>query len=174
MLIRVYSRCSSYSRDSMANDRTINQLKHLIGINKDAEAGFQTAEENVDNTEIQTLFSGYAVQHARFAAQLQSEIERLGSKAEEVGTFGGMLHRGWMDVKSALSGHSVGSMLSACQTGEESAESAYLDAINLNPSGQTHTLLKKHCDQIKGFRARLAKLVGEIKDGYNFQKTEQL
>jgi uncharacterized protein (TIGR02284 family) len=156
----------------MANDRTIDQLNHLIGINKDAEAGFRTAEENVKNTEIQTLFSGYAVQHARLAAQLHSEIERLGGEPIDSGTLGGTLHRGWMDVKSALSGHSVGSMLAACQTEEESAEAAYLDAIDLNPSGQTHTLLEKHCEQIKGFRTRIGRLLGEIKNGFDFQKTE--
>jgi uncharacterized protein (TIGR02284 family) len=156
----------------MANDSTIDQLNRLIQTNKDAEAGFRTAEENVENTEIQTLFSGYAVQHARFAAQLQSEVERLGGKSEDSGTLGGSLHRGWMDVKSALSGHSVGSMITACETGEQAAESAYLDAIENNPHGQTHTLLEKHCEQIRGFRARITRLVGEIKDGFDFQKTE--
>lgn len=157
---------------AMANDRTIDQLNHLIEVNKDAEAGFRTAEENVRNTEIQTLFAGYSVQHARFAAQLQSEIERLGGTPSDSGTMGGSLHRGWMDVKAALSGHSVGSMLTACQTAEQSAESAYLDAIDANPSGQTHTLLEKHWEQIKGFRTRITRLVGEIKDGLDFQKTQ--
>jgi uncharacterized protein (TIGR02284 family) len=156
----------------MANDSTIDQLNRLIEVNKNAEAGFRTAEENVQNTEIQTLFSGYAGHHARFAAELQSEVERRGGTPTDSGTFGGSLQRGWMDLKSALTGHSVGSMLSVCETGEQAAESAYLDAIEENPHGQTHTLLEKHCEQIKGFRVRITRLAGQIEDGLDFQKTD--
>jgi hypothetical protein len=49
-----------------------------------------------------------------------------------------------MDVKSALTGHSAGSMLTACETGEQSAEAAYAEAADANPTGQTHTLIEKH------------------------------
>jgi uncharacterized protein (TIGR02284 family) len=156
----------------MANDTIINQLNHLLEVNKDAEAGFRTAAENVRNTEIETLFSDYALQHAQFGTQLKSEIEHLGGRSSSSGTFGGAVHRGWMDVKSTLAGHSAGSMLSACQSGEESAESAYLDALDANPSGRTHTLLEKHYNQIKEFRTRLTRLVGQIKEGLEFQENE--
>jgi uncharacterized protein (TIGR02284 family) len=154
----------------MDNNRTIDQLNHLTEVNQDADAGFRTAAENVRNSEIQTLFTNYAKNHARFYAELQAEIERLGGSSSHSGTLGGALHRGWLDVKSALSGHSVGSMLTACQTAEQSAESAYLDVIGTNPTGQTHSLLRKHCEEIKGFRTRLARLAGELKDGIEFQE----
>ncbi len=156
----------------MAEDPRIDPLNHLVRINKDAEAGFRTAAENVRNTEIETLLDGYAKQHAKFAAELQTETERLGGSASDSGTVGGAIHRGWMDVKSALSGHSVEGMLTACESGEESAESAYLDAIDTNPTGQTKALIEKHRTQIQGFRTRLTRLVGEMKEGVEFQKNE--
>ena len=156
----------------MAHNSTIDQLNHLVHINKDAEAGFRTAAGNVKNSEIETLFDGYAKQHAKFITELQGEIERLGGNASDSGTLGGALHRGWMDVTSALTGHSAGSMLTACETGEQSAEAAYAEAADANPTGQTHTLIEKHRQQISGFRARLSKLVGEIKDGLEFQNNE--
>lgn len=147
----------------------IDDLNHLIEINKDAEAGFYNAAKNVKNTELETLFAGYAQQHAKFAGELQGEIKRLGSSYAESGTLGGAAHRGWMDLKSALSGHSAAAMLSSCESGEESAEIAYADAADANPTGQTHTLLEKHLQQIKEFRTRLARLIGETKDGVEFQ-----
>ncbi len=156
----------------MAHDKTIERLNHLIHINKDAEAGFRTAAEQTENSELETLFDGYTKQHAKFAVELQQEIERLGGTFSDSGTFGGTLHRGFMDVKSALSGHSAKGILASCESGEESAESAYIDAENANPSGQTHTLIEKQRNQIKEFRTRLTRLVGEIKDGVEFQKNE--
>ncbi|MGA8027853.1 MAG: PA2169 family four-helix-bundle protein [Bryobacteraceae bacterium] len=156
----------------MADNGTIDQLNHLVHINKDSEAGFRTAAENVKNSEIETLFAGYAKQHAKFVTELQNEIERLGGSASDSGTLGGALHRGWMDVKSAISGHSAASMLSACENGEQSAEAAYAEVADSNPTGQTHTLISKHREQIRGFLARLRRLTGETKNGVEFQNNE--
>ena len=154
----------------MTNHQVIHQLNHLVHLNKDADAGFRTAAANVNNSEVQSLFAKYADAHAKFSTELQSEIHRLGGDPADAGTAGGAVHRGWMDVKAALTGHSVDSMLTACQVGEQSAESAYLDAIKLIPNGQTHTILQKHCEQIQAFAKRLTRLVGEMKDGVEFQK----
>ena len=156
----------------MADDETIDQLNHLIHINKDAEAGFRTAAENIKNSELETIFSGYAKQHAKFAGELQEERVRLGGNSSDGGTLGEALRRGWMDLKSALSGQSTTAILKSCESGEESAEIAYTDAADANRTGQTHTLIERHRQQIKGFRTRLARLVGETKDGLEFQKNE--
>lgn len=155
----------------MAHNK-IDQLNVLVHINKDAEAGFRTAAQNVKNSELETLLTGYAKQHAKFAAELHEEIKHLGGNTSDSGTFGGALHRGWMDLKSAVSGHSATAMLTSCESGEESAESAYLGAVDSNPTGHTHALIDKHLEQIKAFRTRLARLVGETKDGVEFQKNE--
>ncbi len=155
----------------MAHNK-IDQLNLLVRVNKDAEAGFHSAAENVKNSELETLLTGYAKQHAKFARELQEEIEHLGGDTSDSGSFGGALHRGWMDLKSAISGHSAAAMLTSCESGEESAESAYLDAADSNPTGRAHALIDKHVAQIKAFRTRLARLVGETKDGVEFQKNE--
>jgi len=151
---------------------TIDHLNHLVAINRDAEAGFVTAAENIKNTELETLFTGYSKQHGKFAVELQAEIKRLGGSYSDSGTVGGALHRGWMDVKSALSGHSAAAILGSCESGEESAEAAYTRAADANSSGQTHTLLEKHRQQIQQFHTRLCRLIGETKDGVDFQKNE--
>ena len=156
----------------MDRNTTIDRLNHLVHINRDAEAGFRTAAGNVKNSEIETLFHGYAKQHVKFITELQGEIGRLGGNPSDSGTLSGALHRGWMDVKSALTGHSAGSMLAACETGEQSAEAAYTEAADANPTGQTHTLIEKHRQQISAFRSRLTKLVGETEDGLEFQNNE--
>jgi uncharacterized protein (TIGR02284 family) len=156
----------------MAQNNTIDELNHLIGVNKNAEEGLRGASESVKNSELETLFSGYAKQHARFADELQEEVKRLGGTSSESGIFGGAVHRGWMELKAALTGGSAASILKSCESGEQSAEIAYTDAMDAHITGQTHTLISKHAQQIKGFRTHLARLVGETKDGVDFQKNE--
>jgi uncharacterized protein (TIGR02284 family) len=156
----------------MAHDKTLDQLDRLIDINKNAEAGLLSAAESVKNSELETLFSGYAQQHGKFASELQDEVSRLGGSSSASGTLGGSLHRGWMDLKSAFSGGGAPGILKSCESGEESAEIAYLNAVAANITGQPHTLIQKHLQQIQGFRTRLARLVGETKDGVTFQRNE--
>ncbi|MDQ2843399.1 MAG: PA2169 family four-helix-bundle protein [Acidobacteriota bacterium] len=156
----------------MAHDNTIDQLNHLLEMNRDAESGFRSAAGNVKNSELETLFGGYAKQHAKFTAELEEEIKRLGGGASDSGTLGGAVHRGWMDLKSALSGHSAGVMLTSCESGEESAERAYRDAADAHPSGQTHQLFEKHRQQITEIRTRLARLAAETKSGLEFPSNE--
>ncbi len=156
----------------MADNRTIDQLNHLVHINKDAVASLHTAAENVKNSELETLFGGYARQHSKFITELEGEIKRLGGARSDSATIGESLHRAWMDVTSALSGHSAASMLNACESGENSAEIAYHDASDQNPTGQIHALIEKHHQQIIGFHAHLARLVKEMKDGVEFQAND--
>jgi uncharacterized protein (TIGR02284 family) len=156
----------------MDRDTLIDQLNQLVHINRDAETGLLAAAENVKNSELETLFSGYAKQHAKFVGELEEEIKRLGGDFSDSGTFGGTLHRGWMDLKSTLSGHSAASLLASCESGERSAEVAYSEAAKAEPSGRTHTVIEAHWQQIKAFRTRLARLVGETKDGVEFRDNE--
>ncbi len=156
----------------MADDKTIDHLNHLISINKDAEAGFHTAADAAKNSELGTLFSRYAQQHAKFAAEIQQEVERLGGTFSGSGTLGEALHRGFLDIKSAFTGHSAAAILKSCKSGEESAEVAYIDAGDSNSGGRTHTLIERHRQQIQEFRTRLARLVAEMEDGLDFQKNE--
>ena len=156
----------------LTHDDTIHTLNHLASINKNAEAALRNAAEKVNNSELESLFTSYAKQHAKFLAELQTEIERLGGKASDSGTVGGAIERGWMDLKSALTGPSAAAMLSSCENGELHAEVAYSDAAKLHPTGQTRKLIDKQHEQIIGFHKRLARLVSETKDGVEFQKNE--
>jgi uncharacterized protein (TIGR02284 family) len=155
-----------------ANDKALDHLNNLVEINKDAEAGFLNAAKNIKNSELETQLGDYAKQHAKFGAELQAEITRLGGSATNDGTAGGALHRGWMDLKAALTGHSAGAILSSCESGEDSALAAYDSAEADLSTGQTFSLLQKQREQITAFRTRLNRLIGEIKDGVEFPQNE--
>lgn len=154
------------------NEKVVDELDHLVRINRDAEAGFQAAAESIRNSELESLFRGYAKQHRKFGAELEEHIEHLGGKASTGDTLGGKIHRGWMDLKAAASGHSAKSLLVSCESGEESAEIAYIDAAERYPSGQMYAFIQKHRKQIVEFRVHLQRLIGEMKDGVDFQQNE--
>jgi uncharacterized protein (TIGR02284 family) len=154
------------------NNDILEHLNHLVEVNKNSEEGFLNAAKNIRNSELETHFTDYARQHARFAAELQREIAKLGGNPPDQGTTGGALHRGWMDLKSALTGNSAGAILSSCESGEDSALAAYDQAEADIETGQVFALLQKQRQQIEGFRTRLERLVSETKGGVDFPKNE--
>lgn len=152
----------------------LDHLTRLIALNHDSEAGFNTAAENVNNTELETVFSGYAKQHAKFARELEQEVGRAGGNASDAGTLGGAIHRNWLDLKAALTGHSAAGILESCRSGEESAEVAYDEATRDISTGQTYSLLTRQRQHVNEIRTRLARLVQETKDGVEFQANKEV
>ena len=127
----------------MTPEDIIGPLKKLIETSKDGELGYRTAAEHVHNTQLQTVFRDYAKQRAQFALQLVAEVERLGGTAGDAGSLAAALHRGWIDVKSALSGGAGGPIVAACETGEDAAVAAYQKVLDMDISGQTRALIDR-------------------------------
>ncbi|MBC7910501.1 MAG: PA2169 family four-helix-bundle protein, partial [Pyrinomonadaceae bacterium] len=113
---------------TIPNDEVISTLNNLIETCKDGQNGFQTAAEGVKNSELKTLFSTYSQQRAQFAAELQNEVRRLGGDPEKTGSVAATLHRGWIDIKSAVTGEDEGAVIAECERGEDSAVKNYKDA----------------------------------------------
>ena len=112
------------------NDKTISVLNNLIETCKDGQEGFRTAAEAVTRPDLKTLFGTYSQQRAQFAAELQNEVLRLGDDPEKTGSVAASLHRGWIDLKSAVTGRDDIAIISECERGEGSAVRNYEDAVN--------------------------------------------
>jgi uncharacterized protein (TIGR02284 family) len=54
----------------------------------------------------------------------------LGGEAETDSTVSGAIHRTWLEVKAAFSGHSEKSILEECEFGEDAIKKAYQTAID--------------------------------------------
>ena len=123
----------------MQNDNAISVLNNLIETCKDGELGFKTAAEGLKNTAIKSKFLEYSRQRGEMARELQSEVRRLGGDPEKVGSTAGSLHRGWLDIKSAVTGKDDHAIVAEAERGEDVAKSAYEDALKevLPPSAQT-------------------------------------
>jgi uncharacterized protein (TIGR02284 family) len=152
---------------------TIVELNGLIRTCKDGELGYRTAAADVTNTELESIFAEYSKQRGQFARKLKTEVERLGGDADGDGSMSGTLLRGWMDVKSALTGGNGAAIIATCETGEEVAAAAFEWVVNLDISGQTRSLVVKQSKIIKEAHARLLRLKAEEAAGARFQKNDK-
>lgn len=141
---------------------TVALLNHLIESCKNGELGYAEAAKLVDDTQLQSIFEGYAKERAGFAKALQAEVEKLGGKPAESGTLGAALHRGWMELKAAATLGDGRAIISACETGEDSAWTHYKEATDSPVTGASRTLIEKQWGKIKEAIAHLQHLQGEL------------
>ncbi|HZY88050.1 MAG TPA: PA2169 family four-helix-bundle protein, partial [Gemmataceae bacterium] len=114
-------------------------LDNLIETCKDGQNGYRAAAEKAQSKEMKRFFRYNAGQRARFAAELQEEVHRHGVMPPKGGTVAGALHRGWLNVKSALLGVEEPDLLAECERGEEAVVKNYEAASHevLPPGLQT-------------------------------------
>jgi uncharacterized protein DUF2383 len=87
------------------NKDTISTLNSLIETCNDGAKGFESAAEEVHDTAARQLFRQFASERSQFADELRTEVQRLGGSPDQGGSVSGAMHRGWMNVKSAVAGH---------------------------------------------------------------------
>src|SRR3569623_1564496 len=113
----------------LSNDDVVSTMNDLIETCRDGQEGFQQAAEAINDSELKTLFYEYSQQRAQFGAVLMELVRELGGDPTHSGSTAGALHRGWMDLKSAITGGSEESILNEAERGEDSAKDAYKDAL---------------------------------------------
>lgn len=114
----------------MQNDNQISVLNNLIETCKDGELGFRTAAEGLKSADIKAKFLDYSRQRAEMVRELQAEVRRLGGDPEKSGSVSGSLHRGWLDIKSVITGKDDHAIVAEAERGEDVAKSVYESALN--------------------------------------------
>lgn len=113
----------------MDRDDVIATLNDLIETSKDGEQGFRKCAENASDPELKAFFTQAAARCAEGARELQSQVRQWGGDPDTTGSMGGALHRGWMDVKTAVTGQDDVAVLEECERGEDTAKEHYQDAL---------------------------------------------
>ena len=142
-----------------SNDNVVSTLNGLIQTCKDGQDGFKDAAEGIERSELKTLFYEFSQQRSEFTGVLQELVRSLGGDPEKSGTVTGAIHRGWIDIKSLVTGKDEEAILNECERGEDHAKAAYNDALSLAlPSNiadvvgqQAHAIVAAH-NRIKELR----------------------
>jgi uncharacterized protein (TIGR02284 family) len=137
------------------NKESVRALNQLIETCKDGEKGFRCAADHARTPDLKALFRHYAEQRKHFAGELQSEVGKLGGTAENCGSVSATLHRGWINIKSLLTGTDEVAMIAECEHGEDAARKDYEEALKKPLSEETRALLQRQALQIKEAHARI-------------------
>lgn len=115
--------------DTPSNDDIISTLNGLIETCKDGQEGFKQAAEGIQNSQLKSIFYELGQQRSQFTGELQGLVRELGGDPENSGSFTGAIHRGWINIKSAVTGQDDGAILNECERGEDSAKAEYKKAL---------------------------------------------
>lgn len=118
--------------ESMSNDDVISCLNGLIETAKDGQQGFKEAADGVERSDLKSLFYEFSQQRSQFAGDLQNLVRTLGGDPENSGSIGGAIHRGWINIKAAVTGSDEKAVLNEAERGEDIAISEYKSALEKN------------------------------------------
>lgn len=113
----------------MDKDDLIATLNDLIETSRDGEAGFRTCADSVKNAQLKQMFEQAAGRCSQAVSELQAKVRGLGGDPEKRGSVSGALHRGWVDLKSRITGMDEAAVLAECERGENTAKKAYEEAL---------------------------------------------
>ncbi|HXG56509.1 MAG TPA: PA2169 family four-helix-bundle protein [Vicinamibacterales bacterium] len=133
----------------MQKDNAISVLNNLIETCKDGELGFKTAAEGLQSSDIKAKFLEYSRQRGEMVRELQTEVRGLGGDPEQTGSVSGSLHRGWLDIKSAITGKSDHAVLSEAERGEDVAKAAYESALKETLPGTADSVVRQQADKVR-------------------------
>src|SRR5262245_45831091 len=128
-----------------ANKEVITRLNHLVEICRDGEKGFQAAAEGLSDQELKASCQRYSAQRAEFARELQAELKNLGEQPPTAGSLAGAIHRGWMQIRTAVTSKDDNAIIKECERGEDEAKQFYEEVLNTYmPAGLTGVIQRQY------------------------------
>ena len=135
------------------DEKAFRALNDLVETCKDGMKGYETAAQSVENPQIKSELSQFSQQRAAFLNELETCARQIGVTTQNEGTLegaameaAGAVHRGWINLKSALSGNSSNAILNECENGDAAALKVYEQALTVNtlPTEIRSVIQKQH------------------------------
>jgi uncharacterized protein (TIGR02284 family) len=149
------------SKTNLQQD-TIDTLQELIQVNQDSREGFHSVADHVDDSRIETLFRGLALQRGLQAEQLRGLVAANGEKPEEDGSYAASAHRTWIDLRAALGGGTA-AMLSEAERGEDMIKEKYESALKQSAGSAVTDVLNQQYAAVKEAHDRIRDLRDSFK-----------
>ncbi|WP_309571411.1 PA2169 family four-helix-bundle protein [Deinococcus sp.] len=111
------------------NEQVADKLNSLLGTLRDGEKGFAEAAEHVNDAQLKSLFTERSGQRATLAHEVEAKITALGEKPRDGGSVSAALHRGWINVRDAVTGRDDSQVVAEVERGEDVAVDNYQDVL---------------------------------------------
>ena len=152
---------SSQVQVPMDNQDIVDLLNDLLETCRDGEQGFRASAEHAQTGELQNLLARRASECASAAADLEQAVRAHGGTPSDGGTLTGAIHRGWVEIKTALMANDDEAVLEECERGEDSAVASYRKALKQPLPPNVRTLVERQAQgaqrnhsEIKALRDR--------------------
>lgn len=146
------------------SNSTTSVLNNVIHTLKDGEEGFRTAAQELKSPDLRAVAQEFSQQRANFAAELQSLAKSQGEPdPATTSSLSGTLHRGWINLKAAVTSQDDHAIFAEAERGEDVAVAVYKKALesDLPPPVQATltqqaAAVKAAHDKVKALRDGLA------------------
>jgi uncharacterized protein (TIGR02284 family) len=103
----------------MDNTHDTTVLNTLIATTLDSMKGYrESAEDSTDSTH-QQFFREMSEERSRVASDLQQQVRSLGGDPELESSTAGAAHRGWVNLKAAITGRDEQAIVNEVERGED-------------------------------------------------------
>jgi len=137
------------------NQKAISTLNDLIETCRDGQKGFMEAATALQDPSVKTLFQSYSRQREQLCTELQGLVRRLGGDPEQTGSVSGALHRGWLNLKLALTGKDDKAIIDEAERGEDIAMAAYRNVLKEELPVEIRTLVERQFAVVKETHERV-------------------
>jgi uncharacterized protein (TIGR02284 family) len=142
----------------MAKDDAIDTLNHLISIAKDGVNGMSSAADHAKSGQLKSTLQRLSQERSRVASELQELVRTLGGDPDQSGTTLGAVHRGWMNVKEAVSASDDSSLIEECERGEDVAVKEFREALGKPLPAQAQQKVQSCFHQVKSSHDEIRQL----------------
>ena len=137
----------------------ISTLNSLIATTIDSVTGYEDSAQNVDNERFREIFRQRANERQQVAEQLRGEVRRLGGDPEDSGTFLGMAHQRFEDLKAAITGRDEKAIINEVERGEDYLKGKWQAALDSGElQGQTREVISTCYQSIKSGHDQMSSL----------------
>jgi uncharacterized protein (TIGR02284 family) len=135
------------------NKEAVSVLNDLIATCTDGIEGFRTSADAVQSPAAKALFSSRVRSIDTARRELQDAVKSMDGSPAESGHAAASLHRGWVNLKSAVTGKNDEAIIAETVRGEESAVKHYDEALKKPLPAEIKSIVAK---QAEGARHNLA------------------
>ena len=121
----------------------IEVLNDLIETCMDGVSGFRTAVSAVKSVEAKQLFNSRIKLIESAESELRAEVRNLGGEPAKTGSVAAKIHRGWMDIKEAVTGKDEAAITTECERGELVAVKNYEEALKKDLPSNVRTMVER-------------------------------
>jgi uncharacterized protein (TIGR02284 family) len=153
-------------------EKVIGMLNKLIEANNDRIAEYELAKSKTKDKVLKKKFQTMVRESQALREQLAAEVIAQGGSPTQVRSASGTLHSIWMELRVALTGKDMKTILDACRYGEEAVLGLYEEALKANFPVPVNILnfLISHKHRLQQTRLRINEIANTLETEVQINK----